>query len=348
MRGGCIWTLLLWQWDRVVVDTRLKASPPADRNVGVTRRGEAPTGSARLLRVRPGARGATTPYHPPQRSKNRVQMHPGGPCPIIFCLPHAVVAIPSRLFMAEMTFAPESTAAETAAPLARPFAWTDRFVTRHIGPNAAEVRAMLKVCGLESLDDLVAKTVPASIRHAASLNLPAASSEFGLLQELRGIAAQNQIFKSYIGMGYSDTITPPVIQRCVIENPDWYTPYTPYQAEISQGRLEALLNFQTMVTELSGMDIANASLLDEGTAAAEAMTMAHGLKGNADNSRMFVSDACHPQTIDLLQTRARAQARERPQFHFIGEKSALEHGILHRAALADHRVPDDRDRKSVV
>jgi glycine dehydrogenase len=176
--------------------------------------------------------------------------------------------------------------------------------------------------------------VPKSIRMAQPLNLPAARSEHGLLNELRALAAQNQIFKSYIGMGYYDTITPPVIQRNVIENPGWYTPYTPYQAEISQGRLEALLNFQTLVTDLTGMEIANASLLDEGTAAAEAMQMCHSLKvggtapggtgstspkpktenGDAQisslpaehNNRIYVSDACHPQTIDVLQTRAKA------------------------------------------
>ena len=165
---------------------------------------------------------------------------------------------------------------------------------------------MLKVCGYETLDDLVDATVPQSIRIVEPLNLPAARSEYGLLNEMRSVAAKNQVFKSSIGMGYYDTVTPPVIQRNVIENPGWYTPYTPYQAEISQGRLEALLNFQTMVTDLTGMEIANASLLDEGTAAAEAMQMAHSLKGKEDNNRIFVSDACHPQTIDVLQTRAKA------------------------------------------
>ena len=165
---------------------------------------------------------------------------------------------------------------------------------------------MLRVCGFESLDELIDATVPKSIRMAQPLNLPAARSEHGLLNEMRALAAQNQIFHSYIGMGYYDTITPPVIQRNVIENPGWYTPYTPYQAEISQGRLEALLNFQTLVTDLTGMEIANASLLDEGTAAAEAMQMAHALKGKEDNNRIFVSDACHPQTIEVLQTRAKA------------------------------------------
>ena len=212
--------------------------------------------------------------------------------------------------MAETIFAPELNAAEPAVadhkPSARPFAWTDRFAHRHIGPNPAEIRDMLKVVGFDSLDTMVDATVPRSIRQAQPLNLPAARSEYGLLNEMRELAAKNQIFKSYIGMGYYDTITPPVIQRNVIENPGWYTPYTPYQAEISQGRLEALLNFQTLVTDLTGMEIANASLLDEGTAAAEAMTMAHSVKGKADNNRIFVSDACHPQTIDVLQTRAKA------------------------------------------
>jgi glycine dehydrogenase len=210
--------------------------------------------------------------------------------------------------MFETTLVPDtnsSTGNDGAMP-ARPFAWTDRFVHRHIGPNADEVRAMLQVCGFGTLDELIDRTVPAAIRRSEPLNLPASRSEYGLLNELRELAKQNQVFKSYIGMGYHDTITPPVIQRSVIENPDWYTPYTPYQAEISQGRLEALLNFQTMVTDLTGMEIANASLLDEGTAAAEAMAMAHSIRGSEDNNRIFVSDACHPQTIDVLQTRAKA------------------------------------------
>ena len=211
--------------------------------------------------------------------------------------------------MAETTLAPEETRTETGvngAAKPRPFAWTDRFNSRHIGPKAAEIKAMLKVCGYETLDALVDATVPQSIRMAGSLNLPAARSEYGLLNEMRELAAKNLVFKSYIGTGYYDTVTPPVIQRNVIENPGWYTPYTPYQAEISQGRLEALLNFQTMVTDLTGMEIANASLLDEGTAAGEAMQMAHSVKGNDEKKLIFVSDACHPQTIDVLQTRAKA------------------------------------------
>jgi glycine dehydrogenase len=195
----------------------------------------------------------------------------------------------------------------TAAPSStNPFPWTDRFVHRHIGPNAAEAAAMLKVCGFSSLDEMVDSAVPKAIRSAKPLNLPASRSEHGLLNELRAIAAQNQVFRSFIGMGYYDCITPGVIQRNVFENPGWYTQYTPYQAEISQGRLEALLNFQTMVTDLTGMEIANASLLDEGTAAAEAMTMAHGIKNAEDGHALFVSETCHPQTIEVVRTRAKA------------------------------------------
>jgi glycine dehydrogenase len=194
---------------------------------------------------------------------------------------------------------------ETKAGTAgNPLAWSDRFVHRHIGPNAQEIQAMLKECGFPSLDKMIDTAVPAQIRLKRPLNLPASRSETGLLNELKKIASRNQVFRSYIGTGYYDCVTPPVIQRNVLENPGWYTQYTPYQAEISQGRLEALLNFQTMVMELTGLEIANASLLDEGTAAAEAMTMCHGLK--PDKSAFFVSDRCHPQTIEVVRTRARA------------------------------------------
>ena len=187
-----------------------------------------------------------------------------------------------------------------------PLPWTDRFTTRHIGPDADETAAMLKVCGHASLDALIDAAVPKNIRAKKPLNLPAARSEHGALSELRAIAAQNKVFRSFIGMGYHDCITPGVIQRNVLENPGWYTQYTPYQAEISQGRLEALLNFQTMVIDLTGMEIANASMLDEGTAAAEAMAMAHGLKGSDAKNSIFISDTCHPQTIDIVRTRATA------------------------------------------
>ena len=149
----------------------------------------------------------------------------------------------------------------------------DPFLRRHIGPSAKEMQQMLEVCGFESLDALVDTAVPGPIRLRRSLHLPEARSEHEVLQELKGIACQNRIFRSYIGMGYHDCITPPVIRRNILENPGWYTQYTPYQAEIAQGRLQALLNYQTMVLDLTGMQIANASLLDEGTAAAEAMFM---------------------------------------------------------------------------
>src|SRR5271156_1676416 len=153
----------------------------------------------------------------------------------------------------------------------------DGFVARHIAPSEAEIAAMLRVVGAASLADLAAKTVPGTIRSNAALDLPPPIDEAGVLAELCDLAAQNVLLKSLIGMGYHGTVTPPVILRNVLENPGWYTAYTPYQPEIAQGRLEALLNFQTMICELSGMEIANASLLDEATAAAEAVHMAHGI-----------------------------------------------------------------------
>ncbi|MEY4917106.1 MAG: hypothetical protein RL616_1019 [Verrucomicrobiota bacterium] len=180
----------------------------------------------------------------------------------------------------------------------------DQFVRRHIGPNAAETTALLALLGHKNLDELIDAAVPEKIRLAHKLNLPAARSEFDALAELRRIASENKVFRSFIGMGYYDTITPPVIQRNVLENPGWYTQYTPYQAEISQGRLEALLNFQTMASELTGLDLANASMLDEATAAAEAMTMSARLKDG--RNVFFVSDACHPQTIEVVRARAEA------------------------------------------
>src|SRR5690606_16852891 len=147
----------------------------------------------------------------------------------------------------------------------------DTFVRRHIGPDAGEVGEMLETLGRGSLDELVDATIPADIRLRTPLDLPPPHSEEQVLREAREMAARNQVFRSYIGMGYHDTVTPPVIQRGILENPGWYTAYTPYQAEIAQGRLEALLNFQTVVVDLAGLPIANASLLDEATAAAEAM-----------------------------------------------------------------------------
>ena len=185
---------------------------------------------------------------------------------------------------------------------------TDKFVNRHNGPRANDIAAMLEKIGARSLDELIAQTVPAAIRLKAPLNLPDGISEFQYHKHLRGIAAKNKVFKTYIGLGYYNTVMPAVIQRNILENPGWYTAYTPYQAEIAQGRLEALLNFQTMVMDLTGMEIANASLLDEATAAAEAMAMLfhsrsrESAEGGAN--RFFVSDACFPQTIELLKTRS--------------------------------------------
>lgn len=182
---------------------------------------------------------------------------------------------------------------------------TDKFVDRHIGPDQQAIEYMLKELGIDSLDDLVYQTIPDSIRMEGELNLPPAMSEAELLAHLRELADKNKVYRSLIGMGYSDCIVPPVILRNVMENPGWYTQYTPYQAEIAQGRLEALLNFQTMVTDLTGMDIANASMLDEGTAAAEAMTLCQRmLPRKSKANTFFVSDRCHPQTIDLIYTRA--------------------------------------------
>src|SRR5688500_17274916 len=166
---------------------------------------------------------------------------------------------------------------------------------------------MLETVGYGSLDELVDATIPRSIRLERPLALGPERSEYELLRELRTMMSRNRVFRSCLGMGYHDCITPPVIQRNVLENPGWYTQYTPYQAEIAQGRLEALLNFQTTVIDLTGLPIANASLLDEGTAAAEAMAMAYGISGGEQKNTFFVSSLCHPQTIDVVRTRARAR-----------------------------------------
>ncbi len=181
------------------------------------------------------------------------------------------------------------------------------FIRRHIGPSEQETQEMLKTIGVASVAELIDKTVPATIRLNGELNLPAAISEFEYLQEMKELATRNKLFKSYIGQGYYDTITPSVIQRNLFENPGWYTQYTPYQAEISQGRLESLLNFQTMVSDLTGLPIANASLLDEATAAAEAMNMLFHQANKGDKierSHFFVDKSVFPQTIELLYTRA--------------------------------------------
>jgi glycine dehydrogenase len=187
--------------------------------------------------------------------------------------------------------------------------WTDDFSRRHIGPGDEDVAEMLRVIGVSSLDELMDQTVPQSIRFRQPLGIGPARGEFELIEELRGIAAKNTLLRSCLGMGYSDTITPPVILRNILENPGWYTQYTPYQAEIAQGRLEALLNFQTMVSDLTGMPLANASLLDEATAAAEAMVMCRRVV-EEDRPAFFVTDDCHPRTIAVVKSRAKAIGME--------------------------------------
>ncbi len=196
----------------------------------------------------------------------------------------------------------------------------DQFVNRHIGPNAEEIHEMLRTIGVGSLEELINSTIPQNIQLKKELELDQPLTEYKFIEHLKDVASKNRIFKSYIGMGYHPTITPAVIQRNILENPGWYTQYTPYQAEISQGRLEALLNFQTMVIDLTGMEIANASLLDEGTAAAEAMTMLYSMRKSHDANVFFVSEQCYPQTIDVLRTRSKPFGIELQ----IGDHSKLE------------------------
>src|SRR3989339_228526 len=182
----------------------------------------------------------------------------------------------------------------------------EKFVDRHVGVSENDVKKMCSVIGVSSLDELIDKTVPASIRLKEKVQIEAAQTETEFLQSLKELSLKNKLFKNYIGLGYYPSITPGVIQRNILENPGWYTQYTPYQAEISQGRLEALLNFQTMVSDFTGLEIANASLLDEGTSAAEAMIMFYNArkKEKKDANVFFVSEECFPQTIDVLKTRA--------------------------------------------
>ncbi len=192
------------------------------------------------------------------------------------------------------------------------FPHPDRFERRHIGPSEADTKEMLKLLNVNTLDELVAQTVPDSIRLKKPLNLPAAQSEFEYLNELKIAAAKNRIMRNFIGMGYYGTVTPSVIARNLFHNPGWYTQYTPYQAEVAQGRLESLLNYQTMVTDLTGLPIANASLLDEGTAAAEAMNMFYHeknkrAKDGEEANEFFVDENVFPQTLDVLKTRALPQ-----------------------------------------
>ncbi|MBP1472821.1 aminomethyl-transferring glycine dehydrogenase [Frateuria sp. MAH-13] len=194
---------------------------------------------------------------------------------------------------------------QTKTPSLRDLENHDAFIARHIGPNDAEIAQMLRTIGYDSLEAMTDAIVPGKIKSPAALDLPSAVSEVEALAKIRAIADKNQVFKSFIGQGYYGTHTPNVILRNILENPAWYTAYTPYQAEISQGRMEALINFQTMCADLTGMEIANASLLDEGTAAAEAMTLAKR-SGKSKSNVFFVSDRVHPQTLEVLKTRAEA------------------------------------------
>ncbi len=197
----------------------------------------------------------------------------------------------------------------SVTPVTRPHGQldhTDRFVRRHIGPSPLEIEQMLTYLEVSSLDELIDRTVPQGIRLEKALDLPAPATEVEALAEIHAIGERNEIWRSYLGMGYSNTILPPVIQRNVLENPGWYTQYTPYQPEIAQGRLEALLAFQTLITDLTGMEISNSSLLDEATAAAEAMHLCFAVNRRSKSKVFFVSESCHPQTIAVVQTRARA------------------------------------------
>src|SRR5688572_8231150 len=184
--------------------------------------------------------------------------------------------------------------------------FTEAFESRHIGPDSAQANQMLEKIGASSVDELIEQTVPASIRLKKPLDLPPAQTEYEFLNRFKQIAAKNKVFKTLIGAGYYNTITPPVVLRNILENPGWYTAYTPYQAEIAQGRLEALINYQTMIIDLTGMEIANASLLDEATAAAEAMHLLYASrKASKKNAhKFFVDQNTFPQTIAVLNTRS--------------------------------------------
>jgi len=225
---------------------------------------------------------------------------------------------------------------------------TDTFVHRHIGPSPAEIDEMLSTLGYSSLEELVDATVPASIRLPKPMTLSGSArggrGEFELLAELREIAQQNKVYRSFIGMGYYDTITPPVILRNILENPGWYTQYTPYQAEISQGRLEALLNFQTMIADLTALPLAGASLLDEGTAAAEAMAMCFAIGGGSKRTFLVARD-CHPQTIAVVRTRAgslgiNVVVGDPAAFDFSGGDGGGVCGVLVQYPTTDGRIED--------
>jgi len=246
--------------------------------------------------------------------------------------------------------APAAPAANIAdiADIADPLAPTDTFVRRHLGPSEADVAQMLGVLGLSSLAQLVDETVPAAIRIARPLDLPDLPDrplgERELLTWMRDVAKKNRVVRSFLGMGYSDCIVPGVIQRNILENPGWYTQYTPYQSEISQGRLEALLNFQTLIGDLTGLPVANASLLDEGTAAAEAVHLCAAVNGKSGKTAFFVADDCHPQTIAVVKTRAAASGIEirvgRPEALDFGgaDKDLL--GVLLQYPTTEGRIVD--------
>ncbi|CAN5314349.1 aminomethyl-transferring glycine dehydrogenase [soil metagenome] len=222
----------------------------------------------------------------------------------------------------------------------------DRFVRRHVGLGPNDVETMVREVGASSLDALIGETVPESIRLAKPLALPLALSEHELLTLAAELAAKNRVHRSFIGMGYSDNITPPVILRNILQNPGWYTQYTPYQAEIAQGRLEALLNFQTMIIDLTALEISNASLLDEATAAAEAMHLAYEFQGSDAQNLFFVSSHCHPQTIDVVQSRAHAVGMDvivtdEDTFDFDAQKSKV-FGALLQYPRTDGSIVDVR------
>src|SRR5213079_1569592 len=208
------------------------------------------------------------------------------------------------------------------------------FARRHIGPSEAEVAQMLGEVGFENLDSLIDAAVPKNIRLDRQLKLPEAKSEAEALAELGAISRKNTVARSFIGTGYYDCITPPVIQRNILQNPGWYTAYTPYQAEIAQGRLEALLNFQQMIIDLTALDIANASMLDEATAAAEAMALCHAVVPN--RKTFFVANNCHPQTIAVVQTRAKPLGIEIQ----IGDYSRLKFDDTTFGALVQYPATD--------
>ena len=207
------------------------------------------------------------------------------------------LASPPIVDLTDLSPAPDDTITSMLSP-------SDVFAPRHIGPDADDVAAMCETIGVESIDALIDQTIPKSIRIKRPLKIGKGWTEHALLVELKKIAGKNKVMRSLIGQGYHDTITPPVILRNIMESPGWYTQYTPYQAEISQGRLEALINFQTMITDLTGLEVANASMLDEGTAAAEAMAIARNATTKPELASFFVDAGCHPQTIAVVKTRA--------------------------------------------